>query len=56
MKTLIRVVQHILDYEKWYEYYELGYTTIVSNIFDLTDDLRKLDKESKKICWLFCKC
>ena len=37
-----------LDYEKWHKYYELGYTTIVSNIFDLTDDLRKLDKSLKK--------
>ena len=37
-----------LDYEKWHEYYELGYTTIISNVFDLTDDLRKLNKSLEK--------
>ena len=38
-----------LDYEKWNEYYELGYTTIISNVFDLTDDLRKLNKSLEKL-------
>jgi len=33
-----------LDYDKWFQIYELGYTTIVSNILDIHKDLRKLYK------------
>jgi len=33
-----------LDYEKWKNFYNLGYTTIISNVLDLNNDLRKLDK------------
>ena len=38
-----------LDYDRWYKYYELGYTTIVSNVFDLTNDLRKLHDSLSKV-------
>jgi mannose-6-phosphate isomerase-like protein (cupin superfamily) len=31
-----------LDFNEWYRYYSLGYTTVMSNIFDLTLELRKL--------------
>jgi len=34
-----------LDYEKWKKYYDLGYTTIISNILDLTEELRILSKK-----------
>lgn len=37
-----------LDYKKWYEMYELGYTTIISNVLDLTEELRNI-KENIKI-------
>jgi len=33
-----------LDYEKWYKMYNLGYTTILSHVLDLTDELRQLEK------------
>ena len=33
-----------LDYNKWFEYYQLGYTTIISNVLDLTEDLRNFSK------------
>lgn len=32
----------IFDYNKWFKFYELGYTTIISNILDLTEELREL--------------
>ena len=38
-----------LDYEKWYEYYSLGYTSIISNVFDLTSDLRNLSEALRKV-------
>ena len=31
-----------LDYDKWKHFYDLGYTTVVSNILDLNDQLRNL--------------
>jgi mannose-6-phosphate isomerase-like protein (cupin superfamily) len=34
-----------LDFEKWIYYYDLGYTTIISNILDLTKELRILEKK-----------
>jgi len=34
-----------LDYEKWHRYYALGYTTIISHVLDLTEDLRNLEKK-----------
>lgn len=33
-----------LIYDKWLEFYNLGYTTIMSNVLDLHKDLRNLDK------------
>ena len=33
-----------LDYDKWFEYYQLGYTTILSGVLDLTEDLRNFSK------------
>ena len=32
--------QCYLDFDKWYKYYDLGYTSIISNVFDLNDGLR----------------
>ena len=34
-----------IDYQKWLKFYNLGYTTILSNILDLTDQLRDLNKK-----------
>ena len=34
-----------LDFDRWHKYYELGYTTIISNVFDLNGDLRSLSKD-----------
>jgi hypothetical protein len=34
-----------LNYEEWKRFYDLGYTSILSNIFDLTDELRKLNEK-----------
>ncbi len=31
-----------LNYDKWYELYENGYTTIISNVLDLNNELRNL--------------
>ena len=30
-------------FEKWYRYYDLGFTTIISSVLDLNSDLRKLN-------------
>ena len=38
-----------LNYEKWHRYYELGYTTIISNVLDLTEDLRNLEKKLEDV-------
>jgi hypothetical protein len=35
-------VDGYLDFEKWYEMYKLGFTTIISNVLDLNDSLRDL--------------
>jgi oxalate decarboxylase/phosphoglucose isomerase-like protein (cupin superfamily) len=37
-----------LNYDKWYELYENGYTTIISNVLDLNDELRNLRSLIKK--------
>jgi hypothetical protein len=37
-----------LNYDAWYEYYSFGYSTIISNILDLTPELRKLGLFLKK--------
>jgi len=37
-----------LNYDKWKEYYDFGYTSIISNVFDLNEDLRKLHNDLKK--------
>ena len=34
-----------LNFNRWYSYYERGFTTIISNVFDLTKDLRNLEKD-----------
>ena len=33
-----------LDYEKWFDFYNLGYTTIISNALDINKELRHLNK------------
>jgi len=37
-----------LNYDKWKEYYDLGYTSIISNVFDLNENLRKLHNDLKR--------
>jgi len=32
-------------YDKWKQLYDLGFTTIISNVLDLTSELRELDKK-----------
>jgi len=32
-----------LNFDKWFELYNLGYTTIISHVLDLTKDLRELN-------------
>ena len=34
-----------LDYIKWKNFYDLGYTTIISNVLDLNEDLRHLNNK-----------
>lgn len=34
-----------LNYNEWKKFYDLGYTSIISNIFDLTDELRNLNEK-----------
>tara|TARA_R100001126_G_scaffold1645_2_gene1652 strand:+ start:92 stop:649 length:558 start_codon:yes stop_codon:yes gene_type:complete len=41
-KAHVYTNQCYLDFDKWYRYYDLGYTTIISNVFDLNDGLREL--------------
>ena len=33
-----------LNFDRWHEYYEKGFTTILSNVFDLTKQLRQLER------------
>jgi len=33
-----------LDYNEWFKYYDLGFTSVLSGILDLTKDLRNLGK------------
>ena len=35
------------DFNKWLEVYNLGYTTIISNVLDLSEELRKLNNYLK---------
>ena len=41
--------QCYLDFDKWYKYYDLGYTSIISNVFDLNDGLRELSSKLSDI-------
>ena len=34
-----------LNYDKWKRYYDLGFTTIISNVLDLNEDLRIMNKK-----------
>lgn len=36
-----------LDFNRWLNYYEKGYTCIIHNVLDLNEDLRKLDNYLK---------
>ena len=36
-----------LNYIEWYKYYNKGYTTILSNVLDLNDQLRKINIDLK---------
>jgi quercetin dioxygenase-like cupin family protein len=38
-------IDRYLNYEKWKHYYDLGFTTIISNAMDLTKELRELNKK-----------
>tara|TARA_R100001460_G_scaffold47704_3_gene85520 strand:+ start:484 stop:1032 length:549 start_codon:yes stop_codon:yes gene_type:complete len=38
-------IDNYLNYEKWKYYYDLGFTTIISNTLDLTEELRDLNKK-----------
>ncbi len=33
------------DFERWKKYYDLGFTSIISNVLDLNEDLRLLNKK-----------
>mgnify|MGYP002624385809 CR=1 FL=1 len=41
-------IDSYLDYDKWKSYYDLGYTTIISNVLDLTEELRNLSDFTNK--------
>ena len=44
-----------LDYNNWFEYYNNGFTTIISNVLDLNSDLRSLrDKINNEIGLNIC--
>jgi hypothetical protein len=36
-------IRGIFNYDKWIEYYNLGFTTVISNVLDLTHQLRDLE-------------
>jgi hypothetical protein len=38
-----------LDYEKWKVYYDKGFTSLITNVLDLTDELRNLQDKIKYI-------
>ena len=38
-----------LDFEKWKNYYDNGFTTILTNVLDLTEELRNLQNKLKYI-------
>ena len=37
-------INSFFNFEKWIKYYDLGFTTIISNVLDLNSDLRKLNE------------
>ncbi len=41
--------ENCLIYDEWKRYYDYGFTTILSGVFDLTEDLRQLQKKLCKI-------
>mgnify|MGYP001172406363 FL=1 len=43
-----------LNFEKWHEYYDRGFTSILSNVFDLTKDLRFLERELINVTGMEC--
>ena len=45
-----------LNYNRWYSYYEKGFTTIISNVFDLTKDLRLLEQDLIDVTGVECLC
>src|SRR6056300_329063 len=45
-----------LNYEKWKHFYDLGFTTIISNTFDLNDELRNLNKKLTDETGLILNC
>ena len=45
-----------LNFNRWYSYYEKGFTTIISNVFDLTKDLRLLEQELIDVTGVECLC
>ena len=38
-------LNNFLDFQKWKKFYDLGFTTIISNILDLNKDLRKINQK-----------
>ena len=38
-------IDNYFDYNKWKYFYDLGFTTIISNTFDLNNELRELNKK-----------
>lgn len=45
VSTVFFQLDSYLDYDKWKHFYDLGFTTIISNTFDLNDELRNLNKK-----------
>lgn len=38
-------IEGYLTYDKWFKFYNLGFTTIISNVLDLNKDLRNLNEK-----------
>jgi len=38
-------LDNFLDFEKWKKFYDLGFTTVISNVLDLNNDLRQINKK-----------
>ena len=50
--SLFYDIDGYLNFDRWQYFYKLGFTTIISNVLDLNDDLRFLEKKNNRGNWI----